>query len=66
MAVRQFFLTDEELWRAIAKNTTEVTNLMDQEVGPITANGRRARLSEFDRLQREYRIYTAELRRRYS
>jgi hypothetical protein len=66
MAVRQFFLTDEELWRAIAKNTTEVTNLMDQEVGPITANGRRARLIEFDKLQREYQIYTAELRRRYS
>ena len=27
---------------------------------------RRARLIQFNKLQREYRVYTAELRRRYS
>lgn len=69
LPVRQFFLTDEQLWRAIAKNTTEVSNLMDQEVGPFAQNGadmRRARLIQFNNLQREYRVYAAELRRRYS
>jgi hypothetical protein len=70
--MRQFFLTDEQLWRAIAKNTAEVSNLMGQEVEPVAENGadknvvRRARLIQFNKLQREYRVYTAELRRRYS
>jgi hypothetical protein len=65
VAVRQFFLTDEQLWRAIAKNSTEVSNLLDQEVRPVAENGadkdvvRRARLIQFNKLQREYR-------RRYS
>ena len=69
VAVRRFFLTDEQLWRAIAKNTNEVSNLMGQEVEPVAENGdlvRRARLIQFNKLQREYRVYTAELRRRYS
>src|SRR6516165_11103906 len=30
--MRQLFLTDEQLWRAIAENTTELSNLMDREV----------------------------------
>jgi hypothetical protein len=70
--MRQFFLTDEQLSRAIAKNTAEVSNLMGQEVEPVAENGadknvvRRARLIQFNKLQREYRVYTAELRRRYS
>ena len=70
--MRQFFLTDEQLWRAIAKNTAEVSNLMGQEVEPVAENGadknvvRRARLIQFNKLQREYRVYTAEIRRRYS
>jgi len=70
--MRQFFLTDEQLWRAISKNTAEVSNLMGQEVEPVAENGadknvvRRARLIQFNKLQREYRVYTAELRRRYS
>ena len=67
--MRQFFLTDEQLWRAIAKNTAEVSNLMGQEVEPVAENKnvvRRARLIQFNKLQREYRVYTAELRRRYS
>jgi hypothetical protein len=71
VAVRRFFLTDEQLWRAIAKNTNELSNLLGQEVEP-GENGtdkdlvRRARLIEFNKLQREYRGYTAEIRRRYS
>jgi hypothetical protein len=65
--LRRFFLSDEQLWRAIAKNTTELSNLMDQEVQPVeNGAGSRARLIEFNKLQREYRVYTAELRRRYS
>ena len=67
--MRQFFLTDEQLWRAIAKNTAEVSNLMGQEVESVAENKnvvRRARLIQFNKLQREYRVYTAELRRRYS
>lgn len=69
--MRRFFLTDEQLWRAIAKSTTELSNLMDHEAEPVE-NGtdkdlvRRARLIEFNKLQREYRLYTAEMRRRYS
>jgi hypothetical protein len=39
VAVRRFFLTDEQLWRAIAKNTNEVSNLMGQEVEPVAENG---------------------------
>jgi hypothetical protein len=44
---------------------------MDHEAEPVE-NGtnkdlvRRARLIEFNKLQREYRLYTAEMRRRYS
>jgi hypothetical protein len=67
--MRQFFLTDEQLWRAIAKNTAEVSNLMGQEVEPVAENKnvvRRARLIQFNKLQREYRVHAAELRRRYS
>src|SRR6516165_6427804 len=30
--MRQLFLTDEQLWRAIAENTTELSNPMDREV----------------------------------
>ena len=72
MAVRKFFLTDEQLWRAITKNTAELSDLMGQENERVTESGahkdvvRRERLLEFNKLQREYRVYTAELRRRYS
>ena len=66
-AVRQLFLTDEQLWRAIAENTTELSNLMDREVEPAPVTGAgRTRLVQFNKLQRQYRVYTAELRRRYS
>jgi hypothetical protein len=61
--VRRFFLTDEQLWRAIAENTTDLSNLMDREV--ITGAHKNV-LVQFNKLQRQYRVYTAELRRRYS
>ena len=65
--MRQLFLTDEQLWRAIAENTTELSNLMDREVetAPVTGAGQ-TRLVQFNKLQRQCRVYTAELRRRYS
>jgi hypothetical protein len=68
VVVRRFFLTDEQLWRALAKNTTELSNLMGHEVQSVEDKdkARRARLIHFNKLQREYRVYTAELRRRYS
>ena len=35
--MRRFFLTDEQLWRAIAENTTDLSNLMNQEVVSVPA-----------------------------
>jgi hypothetical protein len=61
--VRRFFLTDEQLWRAIAENTTDLSNLMDWEVA---TGAHKDVLVQFNKLQRQYRVYTAELRRRYS
>jgi len=67
LAVRRFFLTDEQLWRAIAENTTDLCNLMNQEVESVPATGaHKDVLVQFNKLQRQYRVYTAELRRRYS
>jgi predicted rRNA methylase YqxC with S4 and FtsJ domains len=70
-------LTDEQLWRAIAQNTNAMTALIHQqlELDPAinTPNGviRHAKLRESNaerigKLERNYRDYTAELRRRYS
>ena len=61
--MRRFFLTDEQLWRAITENTTDLSNLMDQEV---STSAHKDVLVQFNTLQRQYRVYTAELRRRYS
>ena len=61
--MRRFFLTDEQLWRAIAENTTDLSNLMDQEAA---TGAHKDVLVQFNRLQRQYRVYAAELRRRYS
>ena len=67
LAVRRFFLTDEQLWRAITKNTTELSNLIDPEFESAPATGaHKDVLVQFNELQRQYRVYTAELRRRYS
>jgi len=72
VAVRRSFLTDEQLWRAIAENTTELSNLLDYDAESAPATGahkdvvRRTRLVQFNKLQRQYQVDTAELRRRYS
>jgi hypothetical protein len=70
-------LTDEQLWRAIAGNTNAMTALIHQQLGlapavnTLSDSIRRAILREsnserIDKLARNYREYTAELRRRYS
>ena len=68
-------LTDEELWLAITDNTNTMSALVNQQLEIDDKIGRaepaeRARLMRnhletINRYQREYRDYTAELRRRY-
>jgi hypothetical protein len=64
-------MTDEELWRAIAQNTDETSTLLalDADIGANEPDKRtdlmRSHLKTINRLQGEYRGYTAELRRRY-
>jgi hypothetical protein len=68
--------TDEQLWRAIAQNTNAMTALIHQQlelaaVNTISDTIRQAKLRESNaerigKLERNYREYTAELRRRYS
>jgi hypothetical protein len=68
--------TDEQLWRAIARNTNAMTALVHQlleldAVNTISDSIRQAKLRESNterirKLERNYREYTAELRRRYS
>jgi hypothetical protein len=68
-------LTDDELWQAIAHNTTVMSALvyrrLELDAGK-TRNGviHRAQLMQsnaetISKLERKYREYTAELRRRY-
>jgi hypothetical protein len=74
--VQRVLLTDEQLWRAIAENTDEMSALVDQQFELVTADGvldigRRANLRQLNAqrintLQRQYQTFTAELRRRYS
>jgi hypothetical protein len=69
-------LTDEQLWRAIAQNTNAMSALIHQQlelaaVHTISDSIRQAKLRELNaerisKLARNYREYTAELRRRYS
>ena len=69
-------LTDEQLFRGIARNTNAMTALIDQQlaapaVNTLSDNIRQAKLRESNteiigKLERNYREYTAELRRRYS
>jgi len=70
-------LTDEQLWRGIARNTNAMTALIHQQleldpaVNTLSDTIRQARLRESNaerigKLERNYREYTAELRRRYS
>jgi len=63
-------LTDEQLWRAIAQNTEALSALIQKQ---LKTNGRPRRLQTIlayartiDALERQYSIYSAELRRRYS
>jgi hypothetical protein len=64
-------LTDDDLLRAIARNTETLSILLDQQLEsnkppggsptmPVHSNGR-----SIDALERQYRIYSAELRRRH-
>ena len=66
-------LTDDELWRAIAENTNAMSALVHEQLTlnesatPKNRN-RRAQLmyaQTISKYQREYREYTAELRRRH-
>ena len=65
-------LTDDELWRVIAQNTDAMSVLFQQhrELDVSMETDARAELMRFHlgtatKLLREYRAYTAELRRRY-
>ena len=69
-------LTDDELWRAIAENTHAFSQVAEQRHeldAAIAASDdpacreklMRLHLDTVNRFQREYRAYTAELRRRH-
>ena len=69
-------LTDEQLWQAIAQNTNAMTALIHRQlelaaVTTISDSIRQAKLrgsnaERIGELERSYREYIAELRRRYS
>ena len=69
-------LTDEQLWRAIARNTNAMSALILRQielaaVNTISDSIRQAKLREsnaqrIDKLARNYQEYISELRRRYS
>lgn len=74
MAVQRVNLTDDDLWRAVAENTYAISALHQRQVELVAAIANdpvsrpelmRPYLDTFNTLEREYRIYTAELRRRY-
>ena len=69
-------LTDDELWRAIAQNTNAMSALVYRRIELDAGNTRndvihRAQLMQsnaeiINKLERKYREYTDELRRRYA
>jgi len=65
-------LSDDELWRAIAQNTETMSALLHRQAELDNADSGAIHFRKRDlilfanRFQREYREYTAELRRRYS
>jgi hypothetical protein len=70
-------LTDEQLFRGIARNTNAMTALIHQQleldpaVNSLSDAIRQAKLRDSNterigKLERNYHEYTAELRRRYS
>jgi hypothetical protein len=70
--MRRVKLTDNELWRAIAQNTEEMSPLItqfDTDVRTGIFSTPRARSRSYfkavNKFEREYQEYTAELRRRY-
>jgi len=77
MLMKSENLTDEQLFRGIARNTNAMTALIHQQLeltpafNTLSDTIRQAKLREsnterIDKLERNYRDYTAELRRRYS
>ncbi len=66
-------LTDDELWRAVTKNTNAISALFDQEheagikgVPDFQTSGMFSISRAIDNLEREYQDYASELRRRCS
>ena len=68
-------LTDEELWRAIAQNTNAMSALVYRRIELDAGNARddvidraqlmQSNLETITKLERKYREFTDELRRRY-
>ena len=68
-------LTDDELWQAIAHNTTAMSGLVYRRIELDAGSTRndvidraqlmQSNLETIDKLERKYREYTDELRRRY-
>jgi hypothetical protein len=67
-------LNDDELWRAIAQNTDEMSVLIERQLAfeakvdshePDRADLIGSHLKTINKFQREYRDCVAELRRRY-
>jgi hypothetical protein len=68
-------LTDDELWRAIAQNTNAMSALVYRRIELDAGNTRndvidraqlmQSNLETISKLERKYREYTDELRRRY-
>ena len=62
---------DDELWRAIAHNTETLSALIDQQLemnrhpGGVQTVLAHSNAQTVSALERQYRTYTAELRRRY-
>ena len=61
-------LTDDELWRAITKNTNTMSALFELRAkGPAFQTNAMLSISRaLDNLEREYQDYVTELRRRHS
>jgi hypothetical protein len=74
--VQRLLLTDEQLWRAIAENTDAMSVAIDQQLEFAAAGKRNIVVSRenhtqlnaqtISNLARQYQVFTAELRRRYS
>jgi len=74
---QRLLLTDEQLWRAIAENTNQMSGLVDRQLELATTistpddigrrtGGMQLNIRTISRLERQYQAFTAELRRRYS